>query len=163
MQFLPALTALHLDCAPNGTLSRAQSCSVTTFAGNEIGPTGIAVLAPCLSHLISLQILALGGELSFGGHAAHTTEPTDGSIQSNFVVFLTGTRSQPFGERWRRGVTCRRCAVDAAAKAVPPRCARLHVHALAHCVYIRIVALGYVKPLPFLLSYHPPNSQFGRE
>ena len=86
MQFLPALTALHLDCAPIGILSRAQSCSVTTFAGNEIGPTGIAVLAPCLSHLISLQILALGGEFTFGGHAAHTTEPTDGSIFNQILT-----------------------------------------------------------------------------
>ncbi len=67
MQFLPALTALHLDCEPICTLSRVLLCSLTEFAGNEIGPSGIAVLAPCLSHLNSLQILALGGEVAFAG------------------------------------------------------------------------------------------------
>ena len=67
LEFLPALTALHLDCAfiiyaLSSPPQHANSQSVTPSAGNEIGPPGIKVLAPSLTHLTSLQLLALGGE-----------------------------------------------------------------------------------------------------
>jgi hypothetical protein len=52
-----------------------------------------------------------------------------------FDVFLTGARSQPFGERGWRSIICRRCASDTAAKAVPTRCARLHVHSHIACIF----------------------------
>jgi hypothetical protein len=65
MQFLPALTALHLDCKlsalpPLRVLRRVQISEPNS--GNEIGPPGIKALAPFLTHLTSLRILALGGE-----------------------------------------------------------------------------------------------------